>query len=190
MAMSRTEESLAESKRALELDQLALIMNVHLGWAYFYAHQYDLASEQLRKSLEMDPNYGVAHWYLGQAYKQQKLYTEAETEFREAKDIFKIDNPGVDADMGQAYAISGKRNEAQNVIDELKELSKQKYVASYHIALIYAGLGETDRAFEWLENAYGERSDLLVYLKVDPRLDGLRGDPRFLDLVRRVGLTP
>jgi len=188
MAMSRTDESLTESKRALELDPLAQIMNVHLGWAYFYAHQYDLASEQLRKSLEMDPNYGVAHWYLGQALKQKGIYTEAETEFRKAKDLLTT-NPGVDADMGQAYAISGKRNEAQKVINELREVSKQKYVASYHIALIYAALGEKDRAFELLESAYGERSDLLVYLKVDPRLDGLRGDPRFLDLMRRVGLT-
>lgn len=187
-AMGRTNESLAESERALELDPLSLIINVHLGWHYFYAHQYDLSTEQLRKSLEMDPNYGVAHWYLGQALKQKGMYAEAETEFRKAIVLLK-ENAGVDADIGQAYAISGRRSEAQKVIDDLKELSKRRYVASYDIALIYAGLGERDRAFESLENAYKERSDLLVYLRADPRLDSLRSDTRFADLMRRVGLT-
>ncbi len=187
MAMGRTEESLRESNRALELDQLGPIMNVHLGWHYFYAHQYDLAIEQFRKTLEMDPNYGLTHWYLGQAYEQKAMYAEAETELRKAKDLLP-ENVIVEADIGHAYAVSGKRDEARKVIDELKELSRRRYVASYHIALIYTGLGDKDRAFEWLDNAYRERSDLLVYLKVEPRLDSLRSDQRFADLVRRVEL--
>ena len=90
--------------------------------------------------------------------------------------------------IGHVYAVSGKPAEAQKVVDDLKELSKRRHVSSYHIALIYLGLGEKDRAFEWLENAYKERSDSLVYLKVDPWLDSLHSDPRFADLVRRVGL--
>jgi TolB-like protein/Tfp pilus assembly protein PilF len=189
MAMGRIEESLAESKRALELDPLGLIMNTHLGWHYMNAHQYDLAIDQFRKTLEMDANYGLAHWYLGLAYEQKAMYAEAAAELRKAKDLLK-ENVAVAADMGHNYAVSGKRDEAQKVVDELTELSKLRYVSSYHIALIYTGLGEKDRAFEWLENAYKERSDLLVYLKVDPRLDSLRSDPRFQDLLRRVGLTP
>jgi TolB-like protein/Tfp pilus assembly protein PilF len=186
-AMGQTEESLAESKRALELDQLGLIMNEHLGWHYFYARQYDLAIEQFRKTLEMDPNYGLTHWYLGMAYEQKAKYVEALAELQKGKDLLK-ENVGVEADLGHTYAVSGNREEAQKVMDELEELSKQRYVSSYHIALIYTGLGEKDRAFEWLEKAYEERSDLLVYLKVEPRLDRLRSDPRFTRLLHRMGL--
>src|SRR5260370_11491252 len=185
-AMGQAEESLAESKRALELDQLGLVMNVHLGWHYFYARQYDLAIEQFRKSLEMERNYGFTHWYLGMAYEQKANYVEALTELQKGKDLLK-ENVGVEADLGHAYAVSGNREEAQKVMDELEELSKQRYVSSYHIALICTGLGEKDRAFEWLEKAYEERSDLLVYLKVEPRLDRLRSDPRFTRLLRRMG---
>jgi len=115
------------------------------------------------------------------------MYTEAETELRKAKDLLQ-QNVGVEADIGHAYAASGKREEAQKVIGGLKQLAKQRYVSSYYIALIYTGLGEKDSAFAWLESAYKERSDLLIYLKVEPRLDNLRSDPRFADLVRRVGL--
>ena len=187
MAMSRPEESLAESKRALEPDQLDLVMNIHLGWHYIYAHQYDLAIAQFRKTLEMDPNYGLTHWYLGQAYALKGMYAEAETELLKAKYLLQ-QNVAVEADIGYAYAASGKGGEAKKVIDELKQSSKQRYISSYYLALIYTGLGEKDSAFEWLENAYRERSDLLIYLKVDPRLDSLRSDARFAELVRRVRL--
>jgi tetratricopeptide (TPR) repeat protein len=187
MAMGRIEESLAESKRALELDPLSLILNTHLGWHYINAHQYDLTIEQLKKTLEMDANYGIAHWYLALAYEQEGKHSESQNELRRAKDLLK-DNQATTADMGYVYAALGQRDQALKITDELRELSKQRYVSSYHIALIYARLGEKDRAFEWLENAYKERSDMLVYLKVDPRLDSLRSDPRFDELVRRVGL--
>ena len=187
MAMGRIEESLAESKRALELDPLSLIMNVHLGWHYLNAHQYDLAIEQLSKALEMDPNFGMGHWYLGLADAQKERYSEAEDEMRKAKELLK-DSMATEADTGYVYAVSGKKDQALKVIDELKELSKRRYVSSYHVAMIYLGLKEKDQAFEWLENAYRERSDLLVYLKVEPRLESVRSDQRFTDLVRRVGL--
>ena len=189
MAMGNTEGSLAESKRALELDPLGLIMNVHLGWHYTNAHQTDLAIDQFRKTLEMDPNYGVAHWYLAVAEAQKGNYSEAEAELRKAKELLKT-NLMVQADTGYAYAASGQKDQALKVIDALRELSKQKetYVSSYHVALIYTALGQRNQAFEWLENAYRERSDLLVYLKVDSRLNSLRSDPRFADLMRRVGL--
>jgi eukaryotic-like serine/threonine-protein kinase len=189
MAMGRTEESLTESNRAMELDQLGLIINVHLGWHYLFAHQYELAAEQFKKTLELDPNFGLAYWYLGQAYVQKGVYHEAETELRRAKDLLK-ENVIVIAELGRAYAVSGNRAEANRVLDELKELSKRSYVSGYHIALIHAALGEKDRAFEWLEAAYKERSDLLSYLKVDPRVDNLRSDPRFGDFLRRIGLRP
>ncbi len=188
MAMGRIDESLAESKRALELDPLGLIMNVHLGWHYVNAHQYDLAVEQLNKALEMDSNFGVADWYLGLAYEQQGKYSEDENAFRKAKDLLK-DNEAVVADMGHLYAVSGRKDQALKVIEELKALSKQRYASSYHVALIYLALNEMDQAFAWLEKAYQERSDMLVYLKVDPRVDKLRSDSRFKDLMKRVGLS-
>ena len=185
--MGLTEQSLVESKRALELDQLGLIMNVHLGWHYFYARQYDLAVEQLRKTVELDPNYGLTHWYLGVAYAKKAKSAEAIAELEKAKKLLR-GNIGVEADMGHAYAVSGNKKEAQNVIGELNKQSQQRYVSSYHTALIYAGLEEDDRAFAWLERAYQERSDLLVYLAVEPRLDRLRLDRRFDDLLHQIGI--
>ena len=186
-ALGRAQESLAESKRSLELAPLDLIINTHLGWNYIFVRQYDLAVEQLRKTLEMDPNYGLTHWYLGMAYELKGMYPEAAPEFLKAIEILK-GNTVVETDMGHFYAVSGKKGEAQKIIEKSREISGQKYVSSYQIALIYTGLGERDQAFDWFERAYREHSDLLVYLKVDPRLESLRSDSRFADLVRRVGL--
>jgi hypothetical protein len=90
--------------------------------------------------------------------------------------------------MGHLYAVSGRKDQALKVIQELSDLAKRKYVSSYNVGIIYLGLGEKDRGFEWLENAYRERSDLLVYLNADPRLSDVHADPRFVDLVKRVGL--
>ena len=186
-AMARVEESLAESRRALELDQFNPVMTTHLGWHYFYARQYDLAVEQHRRTIEMEPNYGVAHWYLGESYEQSKMHVEASTELARAKTLLR-ENSGVEADIGYVEALSGRRDEAQAVIDALKERSKRTYVSSYDLALVYCGLGLKDQTLECLLEAHNQRSDSLVYLQVDPRLDPLRSDPRFLDLARRIGL--
>jgi eukaryotic-like serine/threonine-protein kinase len=186
-AMGRTQESLAESKRALELDPLGLIINVHLGWHYLNAHEYDLAINQIKKGLEMDPNFGVGHWYLGLCYEQKGKYAEAESELRKAQDLLK-GNEAIAADIGHIYAVSGRKDQALKVIQGLNDLAKRQYVSSYNVGLIYFGLGDKDRGLEWLENAYRERSDLLVYLNSDPRLAEMHADPRFVDLVRRVGL--
>jgi serine/threonine-protein kinase len=187
MAIGRTQESLAESKRALELDPLGLIINVHLGWHYLNAHEYDLGINQLQKALEMDPNFGVGHWYLGLCYEQKGKYAEAESELRKAQDLLK-ENPAITADIGHLYAVSGRKDQALKLIQELSDLAKRKYVSSYNVGLIYFGLGEKDHGFEWLENAYRERSDMLVYLNADSRLADVHADPRFADLAKRVGL--
>ena len=186
-AVGRTHESLVESLRALELDPLSLPLNAHLAWHYVYARQYDQAIEQCRRTIEMDANYPQAHDFLGGAYEQKGMYEEAFTEVQKAISL-SGDSVHIRAELGHAYAVAGKGGEALKIMDELKGLSKETYVSPYDVAAIYVGLGQKDQAFDWLEKAYQERSDWLRYLKVDPRIDPLRSDLRFPDLVRRVGL--
>jgi TolB-like protein/Tfp pilus assembly protein PilF len=187
LSSGRLGEALAESKRALELDVLSPIMNVHLGWHYLYARQYDRALDQLTKTLELDPNYGLAHWYRGLAYQQKGMYTEALRELAKARNLLKH-SPIVEADIGHLHAVSGSKTEAESVIAWLKKESARRYVNPFAIALIYVGLGRYDQGFEWLDTAFCERSDMLVYLRVDPRLDSIRPDPRFALLAGRVGV--
>ncbi len=184
MSSGRMAEAEVESLRALELDPLSAIMNTHLGWHYYFARQYDKSLEQLRKTLELVPNYGLALWYSGWDYEQKGLYTEALRDLQRAKEV--LTNVSVDADIGHLYAVSGNRTGAERVLRDLKELSTKKYVNAFEIALIYVGLGDKENAFEWLEKAYQERSDMLIYLNVDPRLDVIRHEPPFIALVKKV----
>jgi tetratricopeptide (TPR) repeat protein len=187
LSSGRRDEALAESNRALELDPLSPILIVHLGWHYLYTRQYDRALDQLTKALELEPKYALAHWYRGLAYEQKKMYPEALREMAKAKELLP-GNLAVQSDIGHVYAVSGNKSKAERVIAGLKEESARRYVNLYELALIYIGLGQNAQALTWLEKAYRERSDQLIYLKVDPRLDPIRSDPRFADLVRRVGI--
>jgi len=188
LASGRQEEALAESRRALSLDQLSPILNVHLGWHYIYTREYNRAEDELRKALELDPNYSLANWYLGWAYEQQGQYAEALQAMRKAQDFLQS-NTALAADIGHVYAKSGDTRAALKVLAQLDESSKHTYVNSFEVALIYIALGRRDEALQWLEKAYRERSDLLVYINADPRLDSIRSDPRFVDLAHRVGLS-
>jgi eukaryotic-like serine/threonine-protein kinase len=187
ISAGRVAEAEAEGRRALQLDPLSPIMNAHLGWHYYFAREYDKSLEQLRKTLELVPDYGLALWYRGWNYEQKRMYADALKDMRHAKEVLK-GNISVDADIGHVYAVSGDKEAAGRVIDELKTAAGSRYVNPFEIALIYVGLGDKDRAFEWLDTAYRERSDMLVYLKVDPRLDPIRGDSRFDTLVGNVGI--
>ena len=187
IVMGRTEESLAISNRALELDPLDLQINSHLGWHYCHAHQSDLAVEQCRKTIEMDSNFHEAHWFLGWAYEQKAIYDKAITEFQKAI-AFSGGSARMLAELGHAYGLAGKRAEAEKILDELKELSKQHYVSPYNLALVYTGLGDKDQAFEWLNEACEDRSGLLIYLKTQHSFDSLYDDPRFQEILCRVGL--
>jgi len=187
LPMGRTEESLAESKRALENGPLDLILNVHLGWHYLYTRQYKLAAEQFNKSLEMDPNYVQARRYLGLTYEQTGQHEEALAALQSALALVKR-NADIEAEVGHALAVANKKAEAQRALDRLLALSKERFVSSYDVATIYAGLGDSDKALSWLDKAVEERSDLLVYVQVDPRFDALHRDPRFIKLVQKVGL--
>ena len=156
------------------------------------ARQYDQAIEQERKTLELDPNYVPAHRTLGMAYVQKSMYKEATAEFEKAL-VNSLGSPYVLSELGYAYALSGRRAEAQKALDRLNELSKQKYVPAAYRVMIYVGLGEKDKALDWLEKSYEERyivGDATVDIKVDPVFDPLRSDPRFEDLLRRMNLQP
>ena len=187
ISSGRMDEALAESKKALEIDQLSPIMNVHLGWHYFFARQYDHSLDQLRKTLELDPNYGLAFWYTGWVYEQIGKPEEAIGQMLRAKQFLK-GNLVVEADLAHAYGIAGKKSEARKILAGLRSMSEQTYVNPYEIALIHLGLGEKEQAFQSLNEAIRDRSDLMIYLKLDPRMDPIRSDPRFTELVRNVGI--
>ena len=184
--MGRSTESITEMKRALELEPLSLNINLELGDMLYFARQYDQAIEQYRKTLDLDSSFVRAHIQLGHVYIQKGQYEEAISELKKAINLNSKDNFAIQL-LGYTYAISGRTSEAYKALEELKERAKRTHVLPYDIAVIYVGLGEKDRAFEWLEKAFAERDEDLLYLKVDPVLDSLRSDPRFADLLRRVG---
>jgi DNA-binding SARP family transcriptional activator len=187
-AVGRLDEALAEIKRAHELEPLSLSINTDFGFIPYLMREYDRAIDEYRKALELDQNFVYTHWKLGLAYEQKAMHGEAIAEFRKAVAL-SGGSPQALVLLGHACAASGKREEALKVLDELGELSKHRYVSSYRVAAVHLALGDRARTFEWLERAYRERDSWLVWLNVDPVLDGLRADRRFRDLVRRVGLT-
>jgi serine/threonine protein kinase/tetratricopeptide (TPR) repeat protein len=185
--MGSFDRALAEMRRAHELDPLSLIINANLGKAYFNARRYDEAIQQLRKTIEIDQTFFVAHHYLGSAYAMKGDYSAAFAEYQKAHQLNEYD-PHVLALTGRLYAVSGRRAEALKTIEQLKSIARERYVADYSIALIYAALGEKDQAFELLEKSYRDHTVDMLTLHYDPLIDNLRSDLRFADLQRRVGL--
>ncbi len=187
MSMGRTSESIAEMNRAHDLDPLSISMNFSLGWRLYMAREYDQAIEQLRNTIDMDPGFILPHLVLGQAYEQKKAYDLAITELRRAADLSQ-NSPPVLAALARTYAVSGRTTEARNLLDQLMQQSKKQYVSPFYVAIVYAGLGENDHALDWLEKAYGDHSNAIIFLKVDPQLDTLRSNPRFHELQRKLRL--
>ncbi len=185
MAMGRTQESLAQMNRARDLDPLSISMNFSLGWRLYMARRYDQAIDQLRNTLDMDPNFALPRMVLGQAYEQKGYYPQAIAELQKAARISN-DSPVMLGALGHAYGVSGNRSGAQKVLDQLMEQSKTQYVSPFYVAIVYAGLAENDKAVDWLEKAYKDRSNAIVFSKVDPQLDGLRSNPRFQSLLHRL----
>lgn len=187
-AMGRNEEWLAEHQRANELDPISLVPG---GGAdrYISKGQYDQAIEVTRKTLELYPDLPGPHARLGAIYLLKRQFPEAIAEFQKA--VFLSERaPRFLAPLGNAFGLSGRSEQALRVLDELREQAKRRYVSPYEFALVYTGLGENKQAFAWLQKAYEDRSPRLILLKVDQKLDSLHSDPRFADLVRRVGLPP
>jgi adenylate cyclase len=187
--MGRSEEAITEEKRAVELDPLSLINNRQLGSGLLMARRYDQAIEQVRKTLELDPNFVPAHGTLGDAYLFKSMYKEGIAEFQKALAI-SPNNTAALSQLGCAYALAGRKADSQKVLDQLTKASKQTYVPAYQMAYSYVALGEKDKAFEWLEKAYEDRSLGASPFKLNPIFDPLRSDPRFADLLRRMNLQP
>jgi TolB-like protein/Flp pilus assembly protein TadD len=187
--LGRFDEGIAEAKRARDLDPLSLAIINALGGRLLAAHRFDEASEQIRNALELDPNFAQAHNLLAWFYLLKGKHQEALAEFH--KELTASgDDPDLASDLGYAYAVAGKRDEAKKILAKLKLKREREFVAPSAIAMVAGALGEKDEAFKWLETAYEERDPNLTYLKVGYRLDPLRSDPRFTELLRRIGLSP
>ncbi|HEY0405425.1 MAG TPA: protein kinase [Pyrinomonadaceae bacterium] len=193
--MGRHDESLSERNRAQELDPLSLSIRTGLCRAYYWARRYDESLRNLQTTLEKDPLYADTHWSYGLVYEQKKMTNEAIASFQKAIDLsrtveFPEGKPEMIAALGHAYAVAGKRADAEKILDQLSGLiEQQRYVSPYSIALIYIGLEDKDRAFSWLERAYDERDEAFIHLKVDPRLDPLRSDLRFSNWLSQLKLA-
>jgi TolB-like protein len=184
-ALGRFDEAIAEGKRAVELDPLSLVINADLGTDYYYARRYDEAIAQVRKTLEMDPGFYIAHLGLGQMLDAKGAHDAAIVECQKARAL--NDDPAVLGVLARAHGLSGNKTEAEKILDQLKKLSQERYVSAYSFALVYVGLGKKEEALRWLEQSYQDRAGSDIgYIRVDPLLDPLRGDPRFEALAEKI----
>jgi serine/threonine-protein kinase len=185
-ATARFDEAIAEATRAEEIDPFSLIVISERGNVYFYARRYDEAIAQFRKDIDLDQNWYLAHMALCQAYTAKAQHQEAIAECQRAQTL--NSDPYSLAYLAYAYASLGKRDEAMKALSKMNDIATQRYVSAYAFATAYAGLGEKDQAFQWLERSNADRAWEILYVKVDPLLDNLRSDPRFPELVKRIGL--
>ena len=186
-AMKRYDEAIIILKKAAELDPLSVPIATDIGFSFYYSGNYDLAIKKLQASLQMNPKFTLAHIWMGRCYQQKKIYPEAIAAYKKALEVA-VDWPVALAAIGNVYGVSGQQEAAQKTLDTMMSLSSKKYVTSYGIALVQAGLGKTDLAFAWLNKAFEERSHWLVWLKTDPRWTVIRSDKRFTELINKVGL--
>jgi len=186
MTVGQHGEAMTRMKMGLDLDPLSLIINVAVGWALYFARRYDEAIEHLRRTIDLDPNYPVTYWILGLLLRKTGRFDLAITEGEKAVTL-SAGSPLMRAALAHTLGAAGRTKEALQILDELTKLADQKYVAPYFFAGIHIGLGENERAIEYLEKCYQEHSHWLIYLHIDPSMDALRDDPDFQGLLRRVG---
>jgi TolB-like protein/DNA-binding winged helix-turn-helix (wHTH) protein/tetratricopeptide (TPR) repeat protein len=188
-SVGRFREADAEKKRALDLEPLSLVINFEVGLASYFARDYDQAIDRFRKTLELDANFPPPYTFLAASYEQKGMFQEAIAASRRAVTVTQGPPKALAmAGLAHIYAVSGRKTEARTILAELQTLSEHKYVPATDTALIYAGLGEKDKSFAWLDKAYEEHSFTLSNVKVEPRFAPLRSDSRFADLLRRIGL--
>jgi TolB-like protein/Flp pilus assembly protein TadD len=182
----RYEEAAAEIKRGVDLDPTNLIVNTEYGWTFYIRHQYDEAIAQYRKTLELEQNFILASVWMAQALEQKQMYAEARAELERAR---KIDNwSWIVAEIGCVDALLNKHDDAQKIIAELKARAAHEYIDETLIVYIFIALGEKDQAFAWMEKGYQSRASNLPWMIMEPKFDSVRSDPRFDELVRRMGL--
>jgi tetratricopeptide (TPR) repeat protein len=187
-AMGRTNEAIKERQTARDLEPLSPIFNAALGEAYFQARQFDRSIEETQKSLDADPSYEDALMNIARAYEQKGMYDRSEAVLRQLL-ARAPEEPAILSMAGHEYAVSGHRSQAREIISRLESIAGRRYVPPLYFALIYIGLGDRDKAFQFLNKAYDERSEYLLYLPTEPLADPLRNDPRFPALLGRLGLT-
>src|ERR1700722_13382094 len=185
IAMGRFDESLEQIKRARELDPLSISINSSLGWRLYLARQYDRSIAQLRDTLELDPSYEWAHFILGQAYEQKREFNLARAELQKAVELSHNSQLMISA-LAHADALSGNQEDAQRLLQQLMAQSRKQYVSPFYVAVVYIALGKTETAMDWMEKAFADHSNGLVFLKVEPELDPLRSNPRFIALQKRL----
>ena len=188
-ALGQHDSARREIEKARDLDPLSLVINHNVGWMAWYARQFDRAIAAYRQTLALDATFVNGHNSLGQALTLKGQYAEGIAALEKALDLGGRPTVTVGS-LGYARAVSGDRPGAQTVLAELLERSKTRHVPGYWIAVVHSGLRDRDRTFEWLERAYQEREGILITLNVDPFFDGVRDDPRFTSLIRRVGFVP
>jgi len=186
-ATGQLERATEEAETALQLDPVSPIFSTSIGETYYQRRLYDRAIEQHRAALVLDQAYLPALVNLGRAYAQKGMHQEARDAFQKIL-TYVPEDPAVLSLLAHDYAVSGEKDAARKVLAKLQGLAKKRYVPSLYIAVVYAGLGEDDQAFFWLEKAYEERCDYLVYLPSEPLGDALRGDPRYAELIHQLGL--
>jgi tetratricopeptide (TPR) repeat protein len=188
VTVGRPDEGVAEAERAQELDPVSSIINSLYGVIYIWVRRYDEGIEQLRRTIELDPTFLFSHVWLTNAYGMKALYEESVEEIKKAL-AFDKDMTYALGHLGWVYGMMDKKDEASKVLNQLDELSKKKYVSPWHKMLIYLGLGDMDKAFEYCEKSYSERdSAFIMTIKIGPWYDSLRSDPRFYALMKRMGL--
>ena len=185
MSMRRPEEAKTEIERALQLDPLSVPINTDIGFQMFYTGRYDAAIEQLKKTLQMNPKFPLAHLWLGRSYQQKGMFEESMAEYQ-ATDSALPNWVVTLAGIGNLQGLQKKDADARLTLAKLDAMSKSKYVTPYGVALVYIGMGKKDEAFRWLEKAFDDRANWLVWLRFDPRWDSLRSDPRYAEMIRRL----
>jgi TolB-like protein/Tfp pilus assembly protein PilF len=184
----RLDEAIIETKRGVDLDPTNLILSNEFAWAYYLSHRFNEAIPLFRKNLEMDPNFVYSSYEISQTFIAKGMYREAIAELNRIRPI-SGDWSFILAELGCAQAGLGKRAEVESIIEELKKRMASEYIDPVVIAYIYLALDNRDQAFVWLEKAYQERAGNVLWLKVEPKMDPIRGDARFKDLMRRMGLN-
>ena len=183
--LGRFDEAIEEIKKALEIDPVSMAINATIGLIYYFAGDFERATDELSRTLEMDPSFPMANFFLGQAYAQRSMFEESMSHYEKALELYGK-NPNMLASYGYSAALSGDMETAEKVYRDMVELSEKGYVSSFDLSLLLSGLGRLEEALVKLNEAYEERSYMLIYLKVNPMMESLRSYTEFENLVQKI----